>query len=80
MASVMMGDRIVKSVSALLKNKKGWDSSNGIRHECELNRQGEITNIDECKWDFMYVLKSHKLNCELNCCIENACCDTINDL
>ena len=27
----------------------------------------------------MYTLKSHKLNCELNCCIEIACCDIIND-
>ena len=76
----MMGDRIVKCVSALPNDKKGQDSSNGIRHECELISQGEITNIDECKWDFMYILKSHKLNCELNCCIENACYDTINDL
>ena len=48
-------------------------------HQCELNSQTEITNINECKWDFMYTLKSHKLNCELNCCIENACCDIIND-
>ena len=24
--------------------------------------------------------KSHKLNYELNYCIENACCDMINDL
>ena len=28
----------------------------------------------------MYMLKSHKLNCELNYCIEIACCDMINDL
>ena len=76
----MMGNRIVKCVSASLNDKKGRDSSNEIRHEFELNSQGEITNIDECKWDFMYILKSHKLNCELNCCIENACCDTNNDL
>ena len=76
----MMRDRIVKCVSALLNDKKRRDSSNGIRHECELNSQGEITNMDECKWDFMYMLKSHKLNCELNYCIENACYDMINDL
>ena len=44
--SVMMGDRIVKCVSALLNDKKGQDLSNGICHECELNSQGEITNID----------------------------------
>ena len=69
-----------KCVSALLNDKKRRDSTNGIRHKCELNSQGQITNIDERKWDFMYILKSHKLNCELNCCIENACCDTINDL
>ena len=47
--------------------------------KCELNSQSEITNIDEFKCNFMYTLKSHKLNCELNCCIENACCDIIND-
>ena len=52
----MMEDRIVKCVSALLNDKKRRDSSNGIRHECELNSQGEITNIDQCKWDFMYIL------------------------
>ena len=28
----------------------------------------------------MYMLKSHKLNCELNCCIEDACYDIVNDL
>ena len=28
----------------------------------------------------MYIVKSHKLNCEMNCCIENACCDIVNDL
>ena len=27
----------------------------------------------------MYMLKSHKLHYEMNCCIENACCDIIND-
>ena len=27
----------------------------------------------------MYTLKSHKLNCELNCCIEITCCDKIKD-
>ena len=28
----------------------------------------------------MYMLKSHKLNCEMNCCIEDAFCDIVNDL
>ena len=28
----------------------------------------------------MDMLKSHKLNCEMNCCIENACCDIVIDL
>ena len=28
----------------------------------------------------MYMLKSHKLNCEINYCIENACSDIANDL
>ena len=28
----------------------------------------------------MYMFKSHKLNCELNYCIEDACYDMINDL
>ena len=28
----------------------------------------------------MYMIKSHKFNCEMNCCIENACCDKGNDL
>ena len=52
-ASVMMGDRIVKCVDILPnEKKKGRDSLNGIRHKCELNSQREITNIDECKWDF----------------------------
>ena len=27
----------------------------------------------------MYTLNSHKLNCELNCCIEIAFCDIIDD-
>ena len=52
-----------------------------IRQKCELNSQSEITYIEECKWDlyiyiYIYMLKSHKLNC----CIENACCDIVNDL
>ena len=50
-ASVIMGDRIVKCVSTL-PNDKGRDSSNGIRQECELNSQGELTNIDDI---FMYI-------------------------
>ena len=45
--------------------------------KCELNSQGEIANIDECNWIFMYI---RKWNCELNYCIENACCYMINDL
>ena len=61
--------------------KKKWrDSLNEIRHKCELNSQREITNIDECNGIVMIMLKSHKLNCELNYCIENACCDMINDV
>ena len=28
----------------------------------------------------MYMLKSHKLNCELNCCIEDPYYDIVNDL
>ena len=51
---VMMGDRIAKCVDILPneKKKRGRDSLNEIRHKCELNSQREITNIDECKWDF----------------------------
>ena len=71
----MMGDRIVKCVGTLQN-----DNKDGIHQTCDFNSQSEITNIDECKWDFMYMLKSHKLNCELNCCIENTCCDMINYL
>ena len=49
--------------------------------KCELNSQSEITNIDECKWDFfMNMIKSPKFSCEMKCCIENACCDIVNDL
>ena len=47
----------------------------------KLNSQGEINNIDEQKRDFyVYILKSHKLNCEMNYCIENACYDMVNEL
>ena len=47
----------------------------------ELNSQGELTNIDEHKWDFyVYIPKSHKMNCEMKFCIENACYDMVNDL
>ena len=28
----------------------------------------------------MYMLRSHKLNCEMNCCIEDAWCDVVNGL
>ena len=76
----MMGDRIVKLVSTLPNDNKDGIHQTEFRHKCDLNSQSEITNIDEYKWDFMYMLKSHKLNCELNYCIENACCDMINDL
>ena len=65
MASVMMGDRIVKCVSTLPNDNKGGFIKRNPS-ECDLNSQSEITNIDECKWDFMYTLKSHKLNFELN--------------
>ena len=29
-----------------------------------MNNQSEITNFDECKWNFVYMLESHDLNCE----------------
>ena len=28
----------------------------------------------------MHMFKSHKLNCEMNCCIEDACYDIVYDL
>ena len=35
----------MKCVSTLPNDKKKRDSLNGIRHECELHRQSEITNL-----------------------------------
>ena len=29
----------------ITEGQKEWDSPNGIRHECELYRQSEITNL-----------------------------------
>ena len=78
--SVMMGDRIVKCISALSNDNKGGIHLTESARNCELNSQGEIANIDECNGIFMYMHKSHELNCELNYCIENACCYMINDL
>ena len=79
-ASVMMGDRIVKCISTLPNDNKGGTHQTESTRNCELNSQGEIANIDECNGIFMYMHKSHELNCELNYCIENACCYMINDL
>ena len=78
--SVIMRDRIVKCISTLPNdNKSGIHQTESARN-CELNSQGEIANIDECNGIFMCMRKSHELNCELNYCIENACCYMINDL
>ena len=77
---VMMGDRIVKSISTLPNDNKGMIHQTESARNCELNSQGEIANIDECNGNFMYMHKSHELNCELNYYIENACCYMINDL
>ena len=71
-ASVMMGDRIVKCISTLLNDNKGGIHQTESARNCELNSQGEIANIDECNGIFMNMLKSHELNCEMNCYIENA--------
>ena len=76
----MLGDRIVKCVGTLPNDNKDEIHQTESVRKCDLNSQSKITNIDEYKWDFMYMLKSHKLNCELNYCIENACSDMINDL
>ena len=76
----MMGDRIVKCISTLPNDNKGGIHQTESARNCESNSQGEIANIDECNGIVMNMLKSHKLNCELNYCIENACCDMINDV
>ena len=78
--SVMMGDLIVKCKSTLQNDNKGGIHQTESARNCELNSQGKIANIDECNGIFMYMRKSHKLNYELNYCIENACCYMINDL
>ena len=72
----MMGDRIVKCVGTLPNDNKGGIHLTKSVENCELNSHGEIANIDECNGIFMNMLKSHKLNY----CIENACCDMINDV
>ena len=76
----MMGHRIVKCVGTLPNDNKDRIHQTESVRKCNLNSQSKITNIEEYKWDFMYMLKFHELNCELNYCIENACCDIINDL
>ena len=78
--SVLKGDRIVKCESTLPNDNKCGIHQTEFARNCELNSQGQIANIDECNGIFMYMCKSHKLNCELNYCIENACCYMINDL
>ena len=60
-ASVMMGDRIVKCISTLPNDNKGGIHQTESARNCELNSQGEITNIDECNEIFMNMLKSHEL-------------------
>ena len=71
-ASVMMGDRIFKCISTLPNDNKGGIHQMESARNCELNSQSEIANIDECNGICMNMLKSHELNCEMNCCIENA--------
>ena len=61
-ASDMMGDRIVKYISTLPNDNKGGIHQTESARNCEFNSQGEIANIDQCKWDFfMNMLKSHEL-------------------
>ena len=63
----MMGDRIVKCISTLPNDNKGGIHQTESVRNCELNSQGEIANIYECNGIFfMYVRKSHELNCEMN--------------
>ena len=57
-ASVMMGDRIDKCISTLPNDNKGEIHQTECTRNCELNSQGEITNIDECNGIFMNMLKS----------------------
>ena len=71
-ASVMMGDRIDKCISTLPNDNEGEIHQTESARNCKLNSQGEIANIDECNGIFMNMLESHELNCEMNCCIENA--------
>ena len=59
--SVMMGDRIVKCISTLPNDNKGGIHQTESAKNCELNSQGEIANIDECKGIFMNMLKSDEL-------------------
>ena len=75
----MMGDRIVKCVSTLpTVNKGGIHQTESIINVNLIVKVKEPTLTSE-NGIFMYMLKSHKLNCEMNCCIENACCDMINE-
>ena len=60
-ASVMMGDRIVKCIRTLPNDNKGGIHQMESARNCELNSQGEITNIDECNGIFMNMLTSHEL-------------------
>ena len=59
--SVMMGDRIVKCISTLPNDNKGGIHQTESAKNCELNSQGVIANIDECKGIFMNMLKSDEL-------------------
>ena len=70
--SVMMGDRIIKCISTLANDNKGGIHQTESAINYEFNSQGEIANIDECNGIFTNMLKSHELNCEMNCCIEIA--------
>ena len=51
----------MKCVSTLPNDNKDEIHQTEFLQKCDLNSQSEITNIDECKWDFMYTLKSHKI-------------------
>ena len=48
-AFVMMGDRIVKCISTLPNDNKGGIHQKESAINYELNSQGEIANINECK-------------------------------
>ena len=75
-ASVIMGDRIVKCVNTLPNDNKGeihqMESIENVNWIVKV-KEPTLTSENEI---FMYMLKSHKLNC----CIEDACCDIVNDL